>query len=135
MGDSHGNRFDGQLWYEKKMDERTKAAMKEKEEAFIKEHANDSDSQLLAVIRNRARELGHSPRAVEVIGAGLICERFGSWAAALTKAGLGFPTGAVKLRNSRLYHQEYIRQQELYRAERDARKERERRKLEGEEEP
>ena len=135
MGDAQWNRFDGQLWYEKKMNERTKAALEEKEEAFIKEHANDSDSQLLAVIRNRARELGHSPRAVEVIGAGLICERFGSWAAALNKAGLGFPTGALRLKDSRLYRQEYARQQELYRAERDARKERERRKLEGEEEP
>lgn len=135
MGESQWHRFDGQLWYEKTMDKRTRAALKEKEEAFIKEHADDSDNQLLAVIRNRAGELGHSPRAVEVIGAGLICERFGSWAAALTKAGLGFPTGAIRLRDSKLYRQEYVRQQELYRAEKDARKERESKKLEGKEEP
>ncbi len=125
MGNSQWHRFDGQLWYRKTMDKRTRAVLKEKEEVFREEHKNDSDEELLAVIQKRARELGHSPRAVEVIGAGLICERFGSWATALTSAGLGFPSGATKFRNSRLYQQEYIRQQELYRAERDARKERE----------
>ena len=135
MGDRQWNHFDGQLWYENKMFERTKAALKEKEEEFIKEHANDSDDQLLAVIKARAGELGHPPRAVEVIGATLICERFGSWGAALEAADLGFPTGASRLRDSQLYKREYARQQELYRMEWDARKEREKRKNEGEPEP
>ena len=49
---------------------------------------------------------------------------FGSWAAALRAARLGYPIGATRLRSSRLYRQEYARQQALYRARRDAGKER-----------
>ena len=135
MGNAPWRGFDGQKWYERQIDKRTKEALKQREEEFLLKHKNDSNDRLIAVIRARARELGHPPRAVEVIGAGLICERFGSWAEALKAADLGFPTGASRLRDSCLYRQEYARQRELYRKERDARKERERRKIEGEEEP
>ena len=111
------NRFNGQQWYKALIHKRTKTALKAREEAFIREHETDSDEELLRVIVKRAQELHHPPRAVEVLGASLICRRFGSWTAAMQRAGYDYAVGPKEFTHSKLYRDEYVRQQELYRKE------------------
>ena len=52
------------------------------------DHAFDSDEQLLDYIREQAYVFHYAPRYKEIIGCKLITERFGSWGAAIEKAGL-----------------------------------------------
>ena len=56
-GAKNGNGFDGHKWYLNMMHKRTKAALKKTEEAFIQEHRDDSDEELLNLIVERAKEL------------------------------------------------------------------------------
>jgi hypothetical protein len=123
MGTTGGRRFNGQRWYEKKINGRTKAALQLREEEFIQAHAADSLEMLAAYLRREAEELGHSPRAVEILGSYYIGSRFGSWAKALQAAGLSYPTGPSRLSLTRLYREEYERQQEIWRIEKEEKKE------------
>lgn len=68
-------------------------ARQERDRAWGQEHAQDTDAQLLEYIRARAAALEHAPAAQEVPGAAYIAQRFGSWAVALTVAGLPLPEG------------------------------------------
>ena len=120
MSGGKQKRFDGQKWYERQLRKRTREALAERNREFEEQYRNAPDSQLIEVIRNRAKELGHVPRSVEVIGATLICSRFGSWANALMAAGFSYPKGPKNLTDSQLYKEEFARQQEIYRAEKEA---------------
>ena len=122
MAGKTGSGFDGSKWYANKMHRRTKAALREKEQAFCAEHENDTREDLLVYLVSQARELKHPPRAIEVLGASLICRRFGSWAAAMKAAGFSRACGPQELSRTRLYREEYERQQELYRREKNERK-------------
>lgn len=68
-------------------------ARQERDRAWGRAHERDTDAQLLEYIRVRAAELEHAPVAQEVPGAAYIAGRFGSWAVALTVAGLPLPEG------------------------------------------
>ncbi|MBQ6602386.1 MAG: hypothetical protein IJH99_03175 [Eubacterium sp.] len=120
MSSGKQKRFDGQRWYERQLRKRTREALAERNRIFEQEHRNATDMELIEVIRSRAEQLGHIPRSVEVIGATLICSRFGSWADALMAAGFSYPRGPKNLTDSQLYKEEYARQQEIYRAEKEA---------------
>ena len=115
--DSNGRQFDGSQWYLRIMDSRTRAALRQQDEEFIRQHADDTEEQLLAWVAYHADRLGHAPQMCEVPGAGMIGTRFGSWRAALRRVGHPAPEGTPELRRSRRYREEYARQQELYRAE------------------
>lgn len=68
-------------------------ARQERDLAWGRDHAQDSDARLLAYVQDWARRLGHSPTAQEVLGAAYIAQRFGSWAVVLTAAELPLPKG------------------------------------------
>lgn len=55
---------------------------------FSRDHAFDTDDQLIEYIKENARALNYAPRYKEIIGWKLIQERFGSWGMALERAGL-----------------------------------------------
>ena len=118
-----GSNFDPNYWYETMMDRRTREALREQRAAFEAEYKDASNEALLAVVRKRAGELGHTPHMAEVLGAGLMCRRFGSWRQTLDLVGLSHPCGADRLKDTKLYKTEYVRQQQLYRAEKQAKKE------------
>lgn len=63
-------------------------ALEKQELQFTADHAFDSDEQLLDYIREQAYVFHYAPRYKEIIGWKLITERFGSWGAAIEKAGL-----------------------------------------------
>ena len=116
------NHFNGQEWYKKHIQKQTRKALTERDAAFRAEHAHDSNEALLAIVRQRAKELGHAPRAIEVLGSGLISRRFGSWSKALTACGLSYPKGTKIPARTELYKEEYKHQQEIYRQEKEEKK-------------
>lgn len=115
---SPGKRFNSDKWFRRNVEERTRRALQEQERRFLSEHAGDTDEQLAALVKARARELRRSPQPVEVTGARYIEERFGSWQQALTAAGERMPTGPAKLSHSDRYRTEYRRQVVLFQTER-----------------
>ncbi len=117
MSYSRAGHFDTQRWYDALMERRTREALRLRAREFEREHWCDSDAELLETIRERATELGYVPFAAEHPGAALILKRFGTWGKALHLAGLPRPAGADRLKYTRLYREEYRRQQKLHRSE------------------
>ena len=113
----NNERFNGDEWFRRNVDQRTRAALRRQEQQFIEEHSNDTDMELAALVKARAKELRRSPRAKEVTGAELIIRRFGSWNKALAAAGLREPRGSPKLTRTDRYKAEYQRQADLFREE------------------
>ena len=61
------------------------------EDKFAEEHKNDSNEELLGIVRKKAEELGRLPKKHEVIGFVCIKMHFGPWPRVLEKAGLKTP--------------------------------------------
>ena len=90
-------------------------ALEAQEEVFRKEHATDTNSQLIGYLRECAGKLGHTPWPVEILGGSVIAERFGSWEQALAAAGLPYPLEENKPSAFLRVQQEQSRQKEIYR--------------------
>ena len=86
--------------------ERAVKSLKERHQAFAREHANDTDQQLLDYVAACAKRLGHSPDSCEVIGGKFISDRFGLWINAIRLAGLEEPGKAPKFENRRIFKDE-----------------------------
>lgn len=89
-------------------------ALEEQEIQFTRDHAFDSDEQLLVYIREQAELLHYAPRYKEIIGWKLITERFGSWGQAIEKAGLCIRSTCPVASLPRI-QQEVKKQKEIYR--------------------
>lgn len=81
---------------------------------FTRDHTFDSDEQLLTYLREQAELLHYAPRYKEIIGWKLITGRFGSWGAAIEKAGLHINSSCPVEKLPRI-RQEIKKQKELYR--------------------
>jgi len=112
------NYFNGAIWYQQLIDKRTRAALRAQNAAFERDHAGDSDEQLLALVKARAEQLGHAPQMCEVAGAKFIAARFGSWTGVIRALGYQYSAGTRIYERSERYKAEYARQQAIYRAER-----------------
>lgn len=89
-------------------------AFEDQELAFEQVHEDDSNQELLELLRQQAETLGHSPRYKEIPGWRLYEQRFGSWNGALAFAGLA-SCGKCVLTKLPRYMEEEKRQKELYR--------------------
>ena len=89
-------------------------AFEDQELAFEEAHSEDTNQELLRLLRQQAEALGHSPRYKEIPGWRLYEQRFGSWNASLAFAGLA-PCGKCVLTKLPRYVEEEKRQKELYR--------------------
>ena len=83
--------------------------LEDQELQFTRDHAFDTDEQLLDYIRKYAEIFHYAPRYKEIIGWKLITERFGSWGAAIEKAGLHLSSSCSAEKLPRI--QEEIRKQ------------------------
>ena len=119
----NNERFNEDDWFRRNVDQRTREALRRQEQQFIEEHSNDTNAELAALVKTRAKELRRSPRAKEVTGAELIIRRFGSWDKALAAAGLREPRGSPVLTRTDRYKAEYQRQAEVFREEKKRRRE------------
>ncbi len=72
----------------KKEQSRSKRNEERSREAYAKAHSADTDEELLDRLRQYAAKKGKTPSKDEYPGSGLLKERFGSWQAAVLKAGL-----------------------------------------------
>ena len=59
-----------------------------REDAFERDHGNDTDIELLLYFNQKALMLGHTPRIREIEGWRLLEKRFGSWDRLLVRSGL-----------------------------------------------
>ena len=90
-------------------------ALEAKEEAFRKEHGEDTDGQLIAYLRQCAEELQRTPWPGEILGGTVIAERFGSWEKALMAADLPRPKTENKPSTFLQILKEEEHQKEVYR--------------------
>lgn len=90
------------------------AAMKEKNAAFLEDHQNDTDEQLLDYLRACARKLGHTPHPREVYGSYLLTQRFSGWANAVSAAGLTNPVHQISREQCRIYTDELRIQERMF---------------------
>ena len=63
----------------------------ERDAAWAAEHAQDTDEQIFAYVRECAAELGQTPRMKDVVGGEFIRKWIGSWALVCTLAELPLP--------------------------------------------
>lgn len=113
------NRFDAMHWYETMIHKRTRAALAAREAAFAAQFDRMSYQDVLNYIAVRGRKLHRTPKAAEVIGSRLIMERYGDWSLLTYDAGMkGLAVGPSSLTKTDLYKEEWNRQQQLYKAER-----------------
>ncbi len=112
------NNFRGDIWFEKKVDERVRHALREQEIAFANAHRQDTDLQLLEYFQRWARILGHTPNMGEIIGGRLIERRFGTWENVIKASNLPWPRKMPPLAERLIYKREYKKQAELFAKER-----------------
>lgn len=71
--------------------QKERAERKDRDAVWAAEHAQDTDEQILAYVRECAAELGHTPRMKDVLGGEFIRKWIGSWALICTLAELPLP--------------------------------------------
>lgn len=103
-----------QNWVNQKVADRTVESLQRMNEAFPVDHAEDTNEQLIAYLKQMATEIGYSPYEEEVIGGEYISKRFGGWAKALWAADLPLPRTATKLERRKIYKDEYKVQMKLF---------------------
>lgn len=111
--------FDHNRWRERKLKAMVNVAMKEKNAAFLEEHRNDTDEQLLDYLRACARKLGHTPHPREVYGSCLLTQRFFGWANAVSAAGLANPVHQISREQCRIYTDELRIQERMFKENRE----------------
>ena len=84
-------RFQGDVWFQKQVTERTKQSLIRLEEEFAKEHKLNTDAELLEYVCEFAKELGRTPNAGEIIGGRYISSRFDGWSNVVASAKLPQP--------------------------------------------
>ena len=112
------NRFRGDLWLEQQVEQRVKAALREKQEAFEQAHREDSEEQLLDYVRQEAEKLRYTPNPGDLVGGPYIYKRFGNWDRVVSLCGLPKPGKLPPLKSRTIYKEEYQRQLEQFRQER-----------------
>ena len=90
-------------------------ALQAQEEQFRQTHEQDTDEQLLNLIRDWASVHGYTPWPDELEGGSYLKERFGSWEKLIHLAGLTPPTHPHRQQSFRRIMEETERQKELYR--------------------
>ena len=123
------NKFDGNRWYQKEIDRRTLKAIREKNDKFCEDYADATRLELILNVLNRARILGHTPQAAEVIGSELMIKRFGTWENVISAARLPPAQGKNKLTGTVLFKEERRKQIRLYKEEQRKKKEEESHRL------
>lgn len=117
---------DNRALHERRMKERTRIVVTQKNIEYILAHQHDSREELARYLRQCKKELGHVPAQSEVIGGDLLALRFGSWVKALEYSGYTNCTGiavrTIPLENTSLFRAEYDRQWELHKQAKKNRK-------------
>ena len=102
---------DNRALHERRMKERARIVVTQKNIEYILAHQHDSREELARYLRQCKKELGHVPAQSEVIGGDLLALRFGSWATALNHCGYvdykGPALSALPLERTAIFQAEY----------------------------
>ena len=117
---------DNRALHERRMKERTRIVVTQKNIEYILAHQHDSREELARYLRQCKKELGHVPAQSEIIGGDLLALRFGSWEKALSESGylnsIGHAVSAFPLERTAIFQAEYEHQSELHRKAKQERK-------------
>ena len=117
---------DNRALHERRMKERTRIVVTQKNIEFILAHQHDSREELARYLRQCKKELGHIPAQSEVIGGDLLALRFCSWVEALNYSGYmnckGTAVSALPLERTAIFQEEYERQSKQHVKDKEARK-------------
>ena len=117
---------DNRALHERRMKERTRIVVTQKNIEYILAHQHDSREELARYLRQCKKELGHVPAQSEVIGGDLLALRFGSWVEALNYSGYvdykGPAPSALPLERTAIFQEEYERQSKQHVKDKEARK-------------
>lgn len=97
-------------------------ALAKKEEDFAMEHADSTNEELLDYLRQKAKELNHTPWPREIVGWKTIVERFDGWLGAVNRAELPLCRTPNSPRKFKLYLDEVEFQKKMYRVKRGEKK-------------
>ncbi len=81
--------MDVDAWRERQIQMRLTAYLEQRERDFLRDHAEDTDDQLIACVRQRARELHRMPHPLELPGGEYLQQRLGDWR--MLARRLGYP--------------------------------------------
>ena len=117
---------DNRALHERRMKERTRIVVTQKNIEYILAHQHDSREELARYLRQCKKELGHIPAQSEVIGGDLLALRFGSWVEALNYSGYmnckGTAVSALPLERTAIFQEEYECQSKQHIKDKEARK-------------
>ena len=117
---------DNRALHERRMKERTRIVVTQKNIEYILAHQHDSREELARYLRQCKKELGHVPAQSEVIGGDLLALRFGSWATVLNYSGYadykGPALSALPLERTAIFQEEYERLSAQHIKDKEARK-------------
>ena len=111
--------MDVDVWRENKVRARVQARLDESSKAFLKEHGDDTDEELIAFVRDQASALGRMPHPLELPGGLYLHKRLGDW----DKLALALDMKPVSAGwGNKLYHQIMEEEEELFNRERRAKR-------------
>ena len=90
-------------------------ALEAQEMQFRQDHAQDTDAQLLELIRDWVSDHGYTPWPLEIPGGSYMAERFGSWEALIDQARLKPPAHPNRTQSFQRFREETERQKAIYR--------------------
>lgn len=111
--------FRGDRWFNKRVEGRTKEALRRRETEFAQTHADASDEALLDYVRSEAARLGVTPNAGEIIGGKYISSRLGGWNRVVAASGLKPPRKQKPIASRQIFKEEFQVQARLFKRERD----------------
>ena len=90
-------------------------ALEAQEMQFRQDHAQDTDAQLLELIRDWVSDHGYTPWPLEIPGGSYMAERFGSWEALIDQARLKPPAHPNRTQSFQRFREETDRHKAIYR--------------------
>ena len=90
-------------------------ALEAQEMQFRQDHAQDTDAQLLELIRDWVSDHGYTPWPLEIPGGSYMADRFGSWEVLIDQAGLKPPAHPNLTQSFQRFREETDRQKAIYR--------------------
>lgn len=90
-------------------------SLEAQEQQFRQSHEQDTDAQLLELIRDWVSDHGYTPWPLEIPGGSYMAERFGSWEALIDQARLKPPAHPNRTQSFQRFREETERQKAIYR--------------------
>ena len=90
-------------------------SLEAQEQQFRQTHEQDTDAQLLELIRDWVSDHGYTPWPLEIPGGSYMAERFGSWEALIDQARLKPPAHPNRTQSFQRFREETERQKAIYR--------------------